>query len=279
MLRAFCEKIHFPTEAIDYLESVQGKIDKSATAKAAVQYFSNDEALDATLQTEADRTGLAVETVTLFMLLDIFQGYLRLRYAEAGLSEELFYENAEDLTFKLRECYGLKKVWGNGALHWYKEILELKCIRLGRLQYVKSTWQEPVDVAPIKQGDTVFKIHIPSSGPLTSESVEASFELAKKFYRERGELTTDYFPVMCASWLVYPPHHDLFPEGSNLRKFQEMFTVTSGCERDRDFPRIFHREYTEDFDSLPEDTQLQRNFKKFLQSGGKMGLGRGILFR
>lgn len=279
MFRQFCEKIRFPAEAIDYLLSVQGKIDKAATDKAAVQFFANDEGHLATLQAEAQRTGLAVETVTLFMLIDIFRGYLRLRYAECGLDQELFYSNAEDLTFKLHECYDSKGVWGNGALHWYKEIFDMACIRLGRLQYVCTTWQEPVDVPPIKQGDTVFKIHIPSSGPLTPESVEESFKLAKEFFRKRGQLKTDYFPVMCASWLVYPPHHDVFPEGSNLRKFQELFTVTSQVKRDRDFVRVFHRDYTEDFDSLPEDTTLQRNFKKFLKDGGKMGLGRGILFR
>lgn len=279
MLRQFCEKIHFPAEAIDFLESVEGKIDKNATAKAAAQYFAKDEAHLETLRAEAERTGLSEYTVTLFMLLDVFWGYLRLRYAESGFSEEMFYSAAEDLTFKLKECHKNNGIWGNCALHWYREIFELRCIRLGRLQYVKTTWQEPVDVAPVKQGDTVFKIHIPSSGPLTPESVEESFAMAKKFFRERGELTTDYFPVMCASWLVYPPHHDVFPAGSNLQKFQEMFTVTSAYERDRDFPRVFDRPYTEDFDSLPENTSLQRNFKKFLQNGGKMGLGRGILFR
>ena len=279
MLKNFCEKIHFPQEAIDYLVSVEHLVDKAALDKAATLYLSGDETHEAALQAEADRCGLDVSTVALFMLIDLFNTYLRRRYALAGYSEELFWENAEDLTFKLRECRDSSGIWGNGALHWYMEIFRMECIRLGRLQYVCTTWQEPVDVAPIKQGDTVFKIHIPSSGPLTPESVEESFQIAKKFFKEQGLLKTDYFPVMCASWLVYPPHHDVFPEGSNLRKFQEMFTVTSQVKRDRDFVRVFNREYTEDFDSLPEDTTLQRNFKKFLQGGGKMGLGRGILFR
>ena len=278
-MRAFCERIGFPEEAIAYLESVEPKLHKSAIAAAGLQYLSDDEGHLASLQAEADRTGLAVETVTLFMLLDLFRGYLRLRYAEAGLSEALFYDNAEDLTYKLRECWNFSRIWGNSALHWYRKFFAMTCIKLGRLQYDVSTWEEPVDVPPIQKGDTVFKIHIPSSGPLTPACVEESFRIAKKHFREQGILKTEYFPVMCASWLVYPPHHDVFPEGSNLRKFQEMFTVTSQMERNRDFVRVFKQEYTDDFDSLPEDTTLQRNFKKFLKAGGKMGLGRGILFR
>lgn len=278
MLREFCEKINFPTDAIDYLVSVQPKVDLDRLQKIGADFLGDKETVTESLAAEAQRTGLPQETVTLFMLIHLFDTVLRAKYAEANLSETLFWENAEDLTYKLHETYAAKGTWGNSALHWYRKFFDLNCIKLGRLQYEESTWQEE-DFPPLKQGEQVFKIHIPSSGPLTPESVEESFQRAKKFFKESGLLKTDYIPLSCASWLIYPPHHDVFPQGGNIQKFQELFTVVSGYERTKDFVRIFHRDDDGNYDDLPEDTTLQRNFKKFLQNGGKMGLGRGITFR
>lgn len=278
MLREFCEKINFPAEAIDYLVSVQPKVDLDRLQKIGADFLGDKETVTESLAAEAQRTGLPQETVTLFMLIHLFDTVLRAKYAEANLSETLFWENAEDLTYKLHETYAAKGTWGNSALHWYRKFFDLNCIKLGRLQYEESTWLEE-DFPPLKQGEQVFKIHIPSSGPLTPESVEDSFQRAKKFFKESGLLKTDYIPLSCASWLIYPPHHDVFPQGGNIQKFQELFTVVSGYERTKDFVRIFHRDDDGNYDNLPEDTTLQRNFKKFLQNGGKMGLGRGITFR
>ena len=278
MLRQFCERINFPAEAVDYLESVFPKTDADTLKRIGEAFLQDEETVAEQLRTEADRCGLPEETVTLFMLIHLFDTVLRKKYTEAGLSEALFWENAEDLTFKLHETHASKGTWGNSALHWYRKFFDLNCIRLGRLQYEESTWQEK-DFPPLKQGDQVFKIHIPSSGPLTPESVEASFQRAKKFFKDAGILKTDYIPLMCASWLIYPPHHDVFPQGGNIQKFQELFTVVTSYERTKDFIRIFHRADDGNYNDLPEDTTLQRNFKKFLLGGGKMGLGRGITFR
>lgn len=277
-MRAFCEKIGFPEEAITYLESVSPQVDAAKLDAAGEKFLADDPAHLDILQAEADRTGLPVPTVQLLFLLHLMPELHR-RFDAAGIDEKIFWDTAEDLTFKLRECREDHGVWGNTVVKWYRKFFDVNLIKLGRLQYEVSEWKQETDVPPVHHGDRVFKIHIPSCGPLTPESVEESFQIAKKFFRERGVLKTEYFPVMCSSWLVYPPHHDLFPEGSNMRKFQELFTVVSTMERQRDFAIVFHRPYTEDFDSLPEDTRLQRNFKKFLQNGGKMGLGRGILFR
>ena len=36
--------------------------------------------------------------------------------------------------------------------------------------------------------------------------------------------------MVCHSWLIYPPHGELFPAGSNMRKFYELFTIVATNE-------------------------------------------------
>ena len=277
MLQELCQRLEFPREAEETFLSVSALLNEEAMSRAEKLFWEKDETWLTIMEEEAARCGTAKETVTMVLLLRCLPRWKE-KYAEAGYPEELFWDNTVDLNCKLRECRDLCGVWGNNAPKWYHELYHLECIKLGRLQYVVSTWKED-DFPPMRTGDRVFKVHIPSSGPLTPESVEESFRIAKEFYTRQGLLETEYFPVMCASWLLYPAHHDLFPEGSNMRAFQDLFTIVSQTERWNDFSRVFNLPYTEDYASLPEDNRLRKNFKQFLLSGGKMGLGRGILFR
>ena len=75
----------------------------------------------------------------------------------------------------------------------------------------------------MKKGAPVINCHIPSSGPLLPEQVEDSFRQAYQFFgfAQKGET----MPLVCESWLLYPPHYELFPESGNMRRFFEHFEV------------------------------------------------------
>ena len=127
----------------------------------------------------------------------------------------------------------------------------------------------------LKKGDVVYNCHIPSGSPLAPEAVMDSLRRAHAFYQpENGVL-----PVICHSWLLYPPHKKVFPPASNLLRFAEMFDVTeSEVSPDyNDFWRIFHCPYHASLKNLPRRTELQRNFAAYLQQGNQMGLGLGVL--
>ena len=85
--------------------------------------------------------------------------------------------------------------------------------------------------------------------------------------------------VYCRSWLLYPDHYNVFPEGSNLRMFYNLFDIVDKEEdgENSNLWIIFYREASTSVDELPGDTTLQRNFKKYLNDGNNIGVGTGIL--
>ena len=198
---------------------------------------------------------------------------LREAYASRGLDDALFLGVLEDLRCKLMECRNVKGVWGTFVMHWYPGFYQMTRFVLGRLQYEYR--EMPVDMNGFTKGQQVLNCHIPSSGPLTDESVDDSLRRAYEFFGIKGTMA-----VICSSWMLYPPHNEeLFPEGSNLRRFYDRFTVIS--ERIFDEPRDAWRVFgTMDLDlqKLPTDTALRRNLHRYLSAGKKMGSGLGVLF-
>ena len=82
---------------------------------------------------------------------------------------------------------------------------------------------------------------------------------------------------MCDSWLLSPELKKLLPEDSNIIRFQNKFRIERFDEENpyfvgwvypgmEDLPR----------EQLPENTTLQRNMKKYLIEGGKLGSAYGV---
>jgi hypothetical protein len=190
------------------------------------------------------------------------------QYKEAGLSDEIYLDTISDLRNKLYECKKLKGEWGTFVAWWLAGYFRLKRFALGRLQY------EVVE----HEGGHALNCHIPSGSPLNFEAVMASLRKAYDFYpqvRRDGKIT-----VVCHSWLLYPPHRELFSDGGNLRRFVDLFTITESTPdpKNQSLWLIFYKNYNSvSLDELPTDTTLQRAFVKYLRDGNCMGYGRGYL--
>lgn len=135
----------------------------------------------------------------------------------------------------------------------------------------RDEWQ--LVLAP---GDMTINVHIPRKGEFTKEVCQESFVRAVQFfetcYPERS------FPALtCFSWLMDPQLQQLLAPKSNLVQFQKwyhLFPLRSGDEGLYSF--VFMCEKCE-VDQLPEKTSLQRKIKRFMQAGGHMHNGGGIL--
>lgn len=190
------------------------------------------------------------------------------QYKELGISDEIYRDTVSDLCHKLYECKKLKGEWGTFVAWWLAGYFRLKRFALGRLQY------EVVDY----DGKPALNCHIPSGSPLKFEAVMDSLHKAYDFYpsvRADGKIT-----VICHSWLLYPPHRELFSEGGNLRRFVDLFTVTESTPdpKNQSLWLIFYKNYNSvSLDELPTDTSLQRAFVEYLRAGNCMGYGRGYL--
>ena len=201
----------------------------------------------------------------------------RLEEAEAlyranGWSEEMFEGLLTDVRCKLKESKYVSGVWGAIPMDWHERFLTGKIVMLGRLQFEPGTWNLGDVPGYGKEGDFAVKCHIPSAGPLYPDAVQDSLRRAYEFFGQNPLLVT------CKSWLLYPPHVALFPEGSNLKKFAALWRITEQHKRGtRDFRIVFGGADPDDLAHLPEKTSLQRAFAEWLREGNEMGTGFGFL--
>ena len=142
---------------------------------------------------------------------------------------------------------------------------------LGRLQYEPIS--SPLDYKDIvKKGDKIINVHIPSGSPLRTEEVYDSFDKAYEFFGAEGDII-----FTCHSWLLYPPHYEVFPEGSNLRAFYELWDVVRQEESEEDFWRVFYKEPNISLSEIIPKTSLEKRMLDHLKSGGSMGAGQAFI--
>lgn len=240
-----------------------------------------------TLEKLHNHIGNAVHTYTLDLIFVLHcSEFLRLEYLKNNINEELFYNAMNDITYKLRECLSVKKVFGHSNVaNWYYGFFVLKRFALGRLQYdILEFPEEDITILGkvIKKGSFVLGCHIPSSGRLTQELCLDSYKKAYEFFKDR--LGDDGILVIrCASWLLYEPYLNVFGATSNTGLFMRNFKVYSNLEREsfQNGWRLFGVDCPADVDpdTLPSDTTMRRSFIDYMKKGGSHGVGIGaILF-
>jgi len=219
-------------------------------------------------------SGVPVQTVELLMQLYAALA-LKPVYRAKGYSQELYWETLDDLSCKMQECYQVYGIWGTVAADWQQGFFRCKMFKLGRLQY--EIFHLPVDYKNYKAGDPAYNLHIPSGGSMSPAAVLESLRRAYAFFRP--QLANGILPVHLHSWLIYPGHYNVYPEGSNLRHFYDLFDVFEPVEKPKNpyLWRVFGVEKCDDYTTLPEHTSLQRRFKEYLVAGRCMGAARGML--
>lgn len=277
-------KLGFPEEAVSVLENANERLTADSSLhplldQAEALLFREEIGdFQEPLKAIASQSGVRQEITDMAFLVGCLPR-MRERYRAERLPDEMFWNTARDLTYKLRECYDNCGVWGTFVTFWFPEFYRLERFGLGRLQFERKAF--PYEGVPgLQKGQTVYNCHIPSAGPLTPALVDDAFRRAKAFFAP--ELNGKPMPVYCSSWLLYPPHIALFPAGSNLRLFAERFVLIEAVPdpTNHDFWRIFNQPWTPEIiiADLPENTSLRRAFKRFLLQGNTMGGGKSLLW-
>ena len=207
--------------------------------------------------------------------------YLEQEYRRMGISREILVNSMMDLTYKTRECRKKFGCCGITTQRYYlffrMGMFGLGRLQFNRLEYEKETYRFGDYV--LNPGDRVYACHIPSSGKLTPELCMDSLDRAYNFFKK--EINGDILPVRCSSWLLYPPYAEkVFPEGSNLKSFAQLFDIVSSTQIPEDsyvLQTVFGNPKLADLDSFPQETGLQRNLAAYLKSGGGFGKSYGIL--
>lgn len=286
----FCERF-FDDNVNKELFKVIDKVDSSSGVsdryREIIDYFMYPQAsgikevvnMLMVLSKDMDVNDYTLNTVFFISCSEI----LRERFKEAELSDELFWDTIADIKYKTYECIFCKDTVGIFVPEWFGSIFSMELLQFGRFQFHKVEF--PMDFTTrsgkrLHKGQEIFNMHIPAGGgPLTREDCIKSFKLAYEFYKDDFE--GDIMVIKCGSWMLNPDHPKFLPEGMNILTFMEMFDLyetyitenyleIEGC---RFFGNCFGMTYEE----LPENTRLQRAYKKYLLEGNKPVNGRGVV--
>ncbi|SES16995.1 hypothetical protein SAMN05216188_12459 [Lentzea xinjiangensis] len=121
------------------------------------------------------------------------------------------------------------------------------------------------------RGGSTIGLHIPDSGPLTPQAVDASLDEARAFF-PRHFSDEEYAEFSCGSWLLDPQLLEYLPADSNIVRFQQRFELEpyaepEGIDADVEVLRFVFRTLTTPLDELPRRTVLQRAVVDHLRAG------------
>ena len=208
---------------------------------------------------------------------------LEKRYAEMGISEEIFKNSMKDLLYKNNECRLIKGMCGSFVCHWFYGFYKLIRFGIGRLQYQIGPLNFDYNYRGIElTKDTLaLHVHIPrTGGPMTRSDVLQSYQMAKTFFAK-------YFPdkfenrptvITCHSWLLAPFHTVLLSEKSNIRGFVTDFEMVNTGTYDNygNAWRIFDAPFDGDLSKIPRDTSIRRIYTEKIEKGEPFEWGCGV---
>ncbi|WP_030456689.1 acyltransferase domain-containing protein [Herbidospora cretacea] len=178
-------------------------------------------------------------------------------HRDHGVPDEVTWLSLADLGRNLaidrrmnREGWPVMQSWL--TLHVRGAIYEL-----GRLQF--------------HRGGATLDLHIPETGPMTPEAIDASLDRARAFFPRHFPGET-YTAFACGSWLLDPQLREYLPGDSNIVRFQRRFELEpyeepEGIDADVEVLRFVFRSLTTPLDRLPRGTVLQRAIVDHLRAG------------
>lgn len=199
------------------------------------------------------------------------------KYQKAVISDEIYFETMKDIAVwcENNNNKGLKN------LPWIKNHLNFELFKLGRLQFQFYKCNNKLldySLFPFDYGEKVIYVHIPRGEKLVYAECVNSLKNAKRFFGEYfPNYDFDYF--FCESWLLYGENWQFMNSSSNILQFSTLFDLVYSFDDDRQaIERIFGKRQLIK-SKYQENTALQRSAKRFMQNGGKLGEGIGIIFK
>ncbi|BCJ61987.1 acyltransferase domain-containing protein [Micromonospora endophytica] len=185
-------------------------------------------------------------------LVDVVRGYHR----DHGVPDVVSWATLADLGRNLAIDRRMNREGWPVMQNWLTLHVRGGLYELGRLQH--------------QRGDNAIDLHIPDSGRLTPEAVDASLDEARAFF-PRHFPDEHYSAFACGSWLLDPQLREYLPEDANIVRFQRRFELEPYEESegpdDVEVRRFVFRDLTTPLDQLPARTLLQRAVVAHLSAG------------
>lgn len=281
-LADLCEKIGMPEEAARRIADASGSYDFSALAQPAGLLFDCRTGPEGVKEIEA-RTRDCENAP--FIWLAVWLGAaLRTKelYGRKGIADSVFYATMGCFTRFVKEHRESFGVYGFDRSYWAYRQIAMRLFRLGTLEYemTKYTGGDAVldGVAALARGDDILSVHIPSDARLDGENCHESYRLAEAFF---GEHYPDYRyrAFYTNTWLLSPALPRLLPASSGILNFQNDYRIFSFDEDSNGYKVWVYKKPDLEPADFPENTSLQRNMKKYVLGGGRIGAAAGIAER
>lgn len=201
--------------------------------------------------------------------------YSKPYYDRAGLSETVWYDSILDFKWKMLECLDIYGTYGIFS-PWMGRWFTAERAAFGRLEFdlTEAKTDYTSGEVYVKRGDTVVAVHIPSRSrySFTVESCRESYRQAYEYFK--GRIGS---PVVfsCCSWMIWSENARLLPETSGIRAFASDYDLTADYDGSGHLWRIYGRTDCSDVASLPENTSLQRIYKRYMRERGAIGVSQG----
>ena len=193
-------------------------------------------------------------------------GETRKIYESFQISETIFLDTMKCFPRFINEHLESYGTYGFDRDFWTMRQIAARLFRLGSLEYELTE----------EAGQKAVHIHIPSDGDLSRDSRRASYAMARDFLKEFFPAYQNA-PFLCTSWLLSPGLKECLPRTSRIRSFQEDFVITETFPERMDFLTWVYKRPDIPLEELPENTSLQRELKRYLLKGGKVGETAGVL--
>ncbi len=208
----------------------------------------------------SDPQNIKILTCMLLCATDIYPWYQK-----KGIPEAIFLDTMSCFTRFIHECKQITGTYAFDREWWTSRQISGRLFRLGELEYeMKASQHTPV-----------LSIHIPSDSILTKENIDRSMEQAVAFFAEHFPeyKQADY---ICHSWLLAPELSLFLPADSNIMAFQRRFAIEKVEYDSREYIEWVFKTRTSSIHNFPEETRLQKEMKRYLLNGGKIGTGLGV---
>lgn len=269
------DTVALPDDAKEAVMAAAERIPAEVADRLTANYFAG-ESVKEDICALAGELGIT-EGLCFLVMYMIFAKQTYYNYLAKGIDPAVYNESMTDLAVWCETHRKKTGAPGLSELGWLDCTLKEGLYRIGRFQYQPTTFAHPFykyGDYELHKGDPVITIHIPEGAPLTDEARYDSYRRAEAFFGKHV--------FVCESWLLYPAHRDFLQAGSNIVRFMDDFVLLASEEHRGDLGNLW-RMYGfacdhHDFASLPEDTGMQRAYKKHLtETGGMTGEGYGIL--
>lgn len=225
-------------------------------------------------------TGEGGELIYALACLEEIPGMLR-RFDQLGLPREVAVAGLQDIQRWLDDDFRSDGRWTFKRANWIRKHLNALIFELGRLQYLPMQlypdhYEESAD-HPLRVGDRVLGVHIPSAGPLTPSACRDSLAAARAFFT-RHDFGHRFKAFTCTCWMLDPQLADYLPADSNIIQFQRLFLPLRPVRINDD--DIFQRVLGQSSDELataPRRTTLQRLVIDHVRAGHRWRAGGGYL--